>query len=109
MNRLGWASALGTLVLFFMVSGAAASGPPRSLPSAVDTKRGLQKCRLCHGKDYAGRKKAPALAGAKVRQIKAALTTKTPRAMAAIARGLSADEKRAIAEQLAAMPKPPSK
>jgi cytochrome c553 len=76
---------------------------------AVDIKKGLKKCRLCHGKTLAGKKKAPAIAGDSRKEIMQALTTKVVKQMKAVVKGLDAAQKAAIADLINKIPKTPKK
>lgn len=70
---------------------------------AVDTERGLKKCRLCHGKALTGKRSVPSIAGLQKRRVLLKLTTDVPRPMEPIVRGLSEEEKRAIADAIAGL------
>jgi len=76
---------------------------------AVDIKKGMKKCRLCHGKTLAGKKKAAAIAGASKADIMKSLTSKVPKQMRAVVKGLDDAQKKAIAAQISKMPKAPKK
>ena len=76
---------------------------------AVDIKKGMKKCRVCHGKTLAGKKKAPAIAGESRKEIMLTLTTKVPKQMKAVVKGLDAAQKAAIATLISKMPKAPKK
>ncbi|HIA03696.1 MAG TPA: hypothetical protein EYN06_00070 [Myxococcales bacterium] len=75
----------------------------------VDIKKGMKKCRVCHGKTLAGKKKAPAIAGESKKEIMQALSTKVPKQMKAVVKGLDAAQKAAIAALISKMPKAPKK
>jgi cytochrome c553 len=72
---------------------------------AVDIKKGMKKCRVCHGKDLGGKKKAPGIAGKSRKDILKALTTKIAKQMRAVVKGLDDEQKKAIASLISKMPK----
>ncbi len=97
---------LATSLLGLSTTLLIGAAPPETAP-AIDVERGLKKCRICHGADLHGKKTVPPIAGLHPKRIQRKLTTEVPKKMRPIARGLSDDEKRAIAAAIGALEKPP--
>lgn len=69
----------------------------------------LSKCRVCHGKDLAGKRQVPAIAGMKKRRVQKALGAQPPRPMRPIVLRLSDADKASIAHYISKLPKPEAK
>ena len=90
-------------------STAYSADPPNNFeqPTMDNSKivtRALKKCGVCHGKQLHGKKKAPAIAGLREAVILKALE-KPPRPMLPIARGPTAEQKKAVAAAVTKLPK----
>ncbi|MFT7625258.1 MAG: cytochrome c553, partial [Myxococcota bacterium] len=80
-------------------------GVPVDTVVPVDTERGLKKCRLCHGDDLGGKRAVPNIAGMRPNRVLRKLTAEIPRKMLPVVRGLSQEERAAIASVIGAMEK----
>ncbi len=87
-----------------LMMGAA---PPEEPAPKVDIERGLKKWRICHGPSFYGKKQTPSLAGMHRVRIHKALGKDGPKKMQPISRGLTDEEKRAIAGYLWKLPPKP--
>ena len=80
---------------------AAAAELPPTIAKAV------KKCRICHGKQLTGKKKAPAIANKAIRVIYASLTREIPRQMLPVTKSLTPDQALQIANYVSSLPPSP--
>ncbi len=73
------------LVLATSYTAAASDLSPR-------VTKAIKKCRICHGQDLTGKKKAPGIIDKSLRVIYASLTRDIPKQMKPVAKGLTRDE-----------------
>ena len=88
---------------------SASSTPPTLEITAEDAiiAKAMKKCRMCHGKELHGKKKAPAIAGLGIYKIVGSLENPVKQ-MKAVAKGLTKTQMELIAKQVTAMPKKPA-
>ena len=78
---------------------------PHANTLAVDIKKPMKKCRICHGKDLGGKKKAPNISGWASGKVKKSLTTDIPKSMRAVTKKLTPEQIDAISAAISKMPK----
>jgi len=117
--KFGLTALAGLAAIAMLLGASAPSETPMTTPiaqaddtvgiHAMEMAKIMKKCKLCHGKDLAGKqkkkKKTPAIAGLSKAKLLKSLTTDIAKPMKAIAKALTDEEKAKVSELISKMPK----